>query len=213
MFLNFIYPPVCGICGKINKKRLCTKCKNRLKKYKINKIIDFKSDSTKHFDYQIKPFLYKDIIRTKILDYKFNEHAYLYETFEKMILNNKKIYGFLKNYDIILYVPMYRLSKFKRGYNQTELIARKIAKTLGIEFVKNNLVKTKNTKKQSTLTKLERKNNIKNAFKITDSKAIYNKNVILFDDIYTTGSTVNECSRIIKIAGAKSIAVLTIAVD
>ena len=130
-----------------------------------------------------------------------------------MILNNKKIYGFLKNYDIILYVPMYRLSKWKRGYNQTELIARKIAKTLGIEFVKNNLVKTKNTKKQSTLTKLERKNNIKNAFKITDSKAIYNKNVILFDDIYTTGSTVNECSRIIKIAGAKSIAVLTIAVD
>ena len=91
MLLNFIYPPVCGICGKINKKRLCTKCKNRLKKYEIDEIVDFRSDSTKHFDYQIKPFLYKDIIRTKILDYKFNEHAYLYETFEKMILNNNVI--------------------------------------------------------------------------------------------------------------------------
>lgn len=213
MLLDLIYPPVCGICDKINKKNLCKKCELKIKKYEINKIEDCRKDKLKYFDYQIKMFRYENIIREKIIDYKFNEKAYLYKTFEKMILKTKKTYSFLKKYDIILYVPMFKKHKLIRGYNQSELIARKISDTLGITLEKNNLTKVINTKKQSTLTKSERERNVKNAFKLKNPEKIKDKKVILFDDIYTTGSTVNECSKILKKAGATEIAILTIAVD
>mgnify|MGYP001852854135 FL=1 len=213
MLLDLIYPPVCGICDKINKKNLCKKCELKIKKYEINKIEDCRKDKLKYFDYHIKIFRYENIIRDKIIDYKFNEKAYLYKTFEKMILKTKKTYSFLKKYDIILYVPMFKKHKLIRGYNQSELIARKISDTLGITLEKNNLAKVINTKKQSTLTKSEREKNVKNAFKLKNPEKIKDKKVILFDDIYTTGSTVNECSKILKKAGATEIAILTIAVD
>ena len=213
MLLDLIYPPVCGICDKINKKNLCKKCELKIKKYEINKIEDCRKDKLKYFDYHIKIFRYENIIRDKIIDYKFNEKAYLYKTFEKMILKTKKTYSFLKKYDIILYVTMFKKHKLIRGYNQSELIARKISDTLGITLEKNNLAKVINTKKQSTLTKSEREKNVKNAFKLKNPEKIKDKKIILFDDIYTTGSTVNECSKILKKAGAAEIVILTIAVD
>lgn len=213
MLIDLIYPPVCGICDRICKKHLCKECDIDLKKYEINEIEDVKNDKSKYYDYQVKTFKYKGKVRSKIIDYKFNEKSYMYHTFQKMITKNEKIYSFLKKYDIILYVPMFKKQEYKRGYNQTYLIAKEIGKTLGIPIGKNNLIKIKDTKKQSTLTKEERKTNVKNAFVIRKSERIVNKKVILFDDIFTTGNTVNECSKVIKMAGAKEVAILTIAVD
>ena len=210
MLLDIIYPPVCGICDKINKKSLCKKCEIKIKPYQINEIKKIKNKS---FDYQIKILKYENIIRDKIINYKFNEKAYLYKTFAKIILKNKKIYGFLKKYDIIMCVPMHIKKKMLRGYNQSELIAKELAKKLQIEKQFNNLVKIKDTKKQSTLTKEQRKINLKNAFQIKNSEKVKTKKVILFDDIYTTGSTVEECSKVLKRVGVSSIAVVTLAID
>lgn len=210
MLLELLYPPVCGICGKINKRYLCVRCANRIKKYEIDRI---EKVNNKYFDYQIKILKYENEIRNKIIDYKFNEKAYLYKTFGKITLNNEKIYSFLKKYDIMICIPMYISKKMQRGYNQSELIAKEIARTIGLKYINRNLVKIKNTKKQSTLTKNQREENVKNAFAVRNLDDIKNKNIILFDDIYTTGSTVNECSRVLKKAGAKEIVVLTLAVD
>lgn len=210
MLLDLIYPPVCGICNNINKKHLCKRCEIKIKPYQINKI---EKVENKYFDYQIKILKYENLIRNKIIDYKFNEKAYLYKTFGKIILNNEKIYGFLKKYDIIICVPMYIKKKLQRGYNQSELIAKEIAKNIGLKLQINNLIKIIDTQKQSTLTKEQRKENVKNAFLIKNSKSIKNKRVILFDDIYTTGNTVNECSRVLKQAGAVEIVILTLATD
>lgn len=213
MLLDIIYPPTCGICGEINKKYICKKCEIKIKQYEINKIENYRKNKNKYFDYQIKLFKYENIIRERIIDYKFREKAYLGETFEKMVIKNQKIYSFLKKYDIILYVPMFKKHKLARGYNQSELIAKKLAKTLGICLEKNNLTKIIDTKKQSLLTKEQRKKNIKGAFKIKYPERIKDKNIILFDDIFTTGSTVNECSKRLKKAGANEIVILTIATD
>lgn len=210
MLLDLIYPPVCGICNKISKKYLCKKCELEIKKYEINKI---EKSKNKYFDYQIKILKYENLIRNKIIDYKFNEKSYLYKTFGKIILNNKKIYSFLKKYDIMLCVPIHIKKKGQRGYNQSELIAKEIAKNLAIELQYNNLIKVKDTEKQSTLTKQKRIENVKGAFEVKNNNIIEDKRVILFDDIYTTGSTVNECSKILKHAGAKEIVILTLAID
>ena len=82
-----------------------------------------------------------------------------------------------------------------------------------IKLCDDVLIKSKNTIAQSKLNKNKRKQNIKGAFKILNSEKIQGKNILLFDDIYTTGSTVNECSKILTRAGAKRIGVLTIAKD
>ena len=175
--------------------------------------MDFRKDKSKYFDYYFCALKYKDIVRDRIISFKFGDKSYLYKTFTKIIINNKKVYRFIKKYDIIIPVPMYKNKLSVRGYNQSALGARKIAKETKIIFGKSILAKIKDTKKQSTLTKEDRVNNIKDAFYIRNSNIIKGKNIILFDDIYTTGSTVNECSKVIKEAGAKSVFVITIAKD
>ena len=159
-------------------------------------------------------FKYEGVIRSKIISYKFDDNPYLYKTFCEIFVKNKKVCGFLQNYDIIIPVPMYRKKKNKRGYNQSELIAKEIARRLGnIEFKNDILIKIKNTPKQSSLNKEQRMINLKNVYKVHNELFIKNKNVLIFDDIYTTGSTANECAKTLKEAGAKNIAILTIAKD
>jgi len=208
--LNLIFPEVCGFCDKKNKDNLCKNCELALSKYEINCITKTKN---KYFDFQYSALKYENIVREKIIKYKFNENSYLYKTFTKIIIKNEKIYGFLKLYDIIISVPMHKHKKSVRGYNQSELIAKEIAKQMELKFEKDILVKQKDTQVQSTLTKVKRIQNVKNAFLITDINKVKGKKIILIDDIYTTGSTVNECSKVLKKAGAKEICVVTIAKD
>ena len=157
--------------------------------------------------------MYQGIIRKLILNYKFQDKTYLYKTFVKFLLKNKKIVENIKTYDIIIPVPMYKTKKWLRGYNQVELIARELSKDLNIPLKCTTLTKIKDTKKQSSLTRAERKQNIKNAFIVKNASDIENKKILLFDDIITTGSTLNECSKTLKKAKVKEVAILTIAVD
>ena len=85
--LDLIYPPVCGICNKINPKYICENCEEKIEKYYINQIIDYRKNKKMYYDYQIKILKYENIIRDKIIDYKFKEKTYLHKTFEKMIIN------------------------------------------------------------------------------------------------------------------------------
>ena len=125
----------------------------------------------------------------------------------------KKILDETKIYDIIIPVPISKKRKKERGYNQSLLIARKISSKEKIKLGDKVISKVKNNNTQSKLNKEERAENVKNVYKITKDKEIINKNILLIDDIYTTGATLNECSRMLKQAGAKKIDVLTIAKD
>ena len=208
--LELVYPNVCGFCNKICRNEFCNKCKIKLKNYQINIVI---KPQNKYFKELISVFKYEGMIREKILQYKFEDKAYIYRTFAKIVLKNKKVCGLLKKYDIIIPVPIHKKRKIQRGYNQTQLIASKISKDLKIKLCDDVLIKSKNTIAQSKLDKNKRKQNIKGAFKVLNFGKIQGKNVLLFDDIYTTGSTANECSKILIKAGAKMVGVLTIAKD
>ena len=158
-------------------------------------------------------FKYK-AIRDKILAYKFDDKAYYYKTFVNILLNNKKMCEILKSYDIIIPVPIHNKRRKERGYNQTELIAREIAKKAELEYI-NILEKCKNTIPQSTLSKEERIENSKDIYRTKEpsKQKIKDKKVLIFDDIYTTGSTVNECAKAIKTLQPYKIGILTIAKD
>ncbi len=207
--LELLYPTTCGFCGNVCKEAVCKKCELKLKKYELNLI----RKNKKYYQESMHLYRYDGEIREKIIDYKFNNKAYLYKTFANLILKNKKVCGFFKNYDIIIPVPIHKKRKQLRGYNQTELIAKEIAKKTHLTLVRNVLIKQKNTQTQSLLTRAQREQNIKNAFVLNNEEKIYNKKVLIFDDIYTTGSTVLECTKILKKAGTKKVGVLTIAKD
>ena len=82
MLLDLIYPPVCGICGKINKKSLCKKCEIQIKQHQVNTI---DKTENKYFEYQIKILKYEDIIRKRIIEFKFQEKSYLYKTLASLL--------------------------------------------------------------------------------------------------------------------------------
>ena len=206
--LDLLYPNVCGFCGKINQNSLCEKCEEEINKKLIYKIEEKKD---MFFEEHIYLANYEGKFREDILSYKFFDKSYMYKTFAKLALKNEKICRIIKSYDIIIPVPMYRKKKILRGYNQSELIAKEIAKNVKeIKYI-NALKKVKDNKKQSSLDKEERLKNVKNVYQIQNKEIIKNKQIILFDDIFTTGSTVNECSKVLKQNGAKKILVLTLA--
>ncbi|MBR6033264.1 MAG: ComF family protein [Clostridia bacterium] len=209
-FLDIIFPPKCGFCGKINKDFICKKCENEIKYLKKDCIAKTNNVTYKYHLYAYK---YENEIREKMLQFKFNDEPELAETFSKLIIKNEKICRFLETYDIIIPVPMHIKKQTIRGYNQADLIAKKIAKELHIEYAKDALIKIRKTKTQSSLNASQRKSNVKDAYDCKIKEKIKDKKVILFDDIYTTGSTVAECAKVLKQSGAKEISVFTFAKD
>ncbi len=213
-----MYPTICGICEKINKDGLCPKCNLELKKQaEVNILqkeeIEENLKKEKYFEELMYIFKYEGQVRKLILDYKFNEKSYLYKTFVNFLLKNEKIFENIKKYDKIIPVPISKKRNKERGYNQSMLIAEEIANKTNLELVNNCLIKTKNIIEQSKLNKEDRLQNIQGVYSLQNERLITNKKILLVDDIYTTGSTVNECCKILQQANPKTIGVLVLAKD
>lgn len=113
------------------------------------------------------------------------------------------------NFDYILYVPLHKKRERKRGFNQSKIIANQLGKELGIEVL-DILERSKNTRRLFELDEKERKQELKNVFKISkDIENYTNKNILLIDDIFTTGSTVNEISKLLKLNGINEVYIFT----
>lgn len=233
--LECIYPQSCVICGKvlhiqkgdekISNDWICKKCIKRLLKYKREKYdeevtpVIYKSHKTpiqKYFEGLFYLYEYRSIIRQLILNYKFRDSSYISHFFVNEILNSKKFNEIITRYDIIISVPIDKKSEKVRGYNQTAIILKYLSKSIDKEkiiFSTDNLIKVKKTKRQSTLTGIEREENVKGAFSLLRPAEIIGKNLIIFDDIYTTGSTINEISKLLKSNGARKVIAFTLAKD
>lgn len=213
--INLIYPQVCSICGKLNTKSLCNRCKNKLEKEFENKTDNYLEDSEKNFIKHHYFFKYKNLIRSQLLSYKFQEKPYIYKTISSFLENKQKNLEKLKKYDIIIVVPISKKRQKERGYNQSNLLAKEIAKMMSLKIEKNILFKIRNTAPQSSLNKQQREENVKQVYKAKNIEKIKNKKILIFDDIYTTGNTVNECAKTLIEAGVQrsNIGVLTIAKD
>ena len=193
---------------------MCENCKSEIDKITIAKIDNYENKTDKFFNKHGYIFKYEGQIRKLLIDYKFNDKPYLYKTFSKIILNSKTMTDFINNYEIIIPVPIHKKRLNSRGYNQSELLAREISRKLkNIKILNKLLIKTENNVAQSTLSKEERISNVKNIYKVRNDGLIKGKSIILLDDIYTTGNTVNECSRVLKENGAREIGIFTISKD
>lgn len=117
-----------------------------------------------------------------------------------------------KDYDCIIPVPLHRKKMRKRGYNQMELIGRKVGEKVGIPLETKSLIKVKDTPPQRGLSGKERIQNIKGSFSVINPINIKGKRILLIDDVMTTGSTINECAKtLVKEGKVDSVDVLTLA--
>jgi len=220
-FESLIFPPKCGICGKLNENYLCNKCNIELQKeaeFRVESYITEAGFRRKYFEEHIYFFKYQGLIREEIIDYKFNEKAYKYKAIsnfilKNFILKNSNIFQIINEYDVIIPVPISKKRLKERGYNQSELIAKQISKAMDKIMITKCLYKSKNIISQSKLNKEEREKNIEDVYIIKSEKELLNKKILLLDDIYTTGSTANECCKILQKAEPAKIAVMTIAKD
>lgn len=149
--------------------------------------------------------------RELILDYKYNGQGYLGRKFGEILFDrirweNPKI-------DVIIPVPIHKKREQKRGYNQTELMARRLAQLWEKPLKTDFLQRTRETTLLRSLSPIERESALQGAFAVTRKGAseLRGKNVLLVDDIYTTGATIDACCRILLEGGAAAVDFLTLA--
>lgn len=232
-FLELIYPEknICCICDiydeSIGNKYICKECEQTIKKIvppyciKCSKPIDYNSTNNlchdcltneKVFEASRSPYAYEGLIKKSIYNFKYYNKPYFLRFFGNSLVQyiNNTNYN---NFNYILSVPLHSSKMKTRGYNQSELISKYVAKKLNITYI-DALRRIRNTNKQSCKSKEERRKNMKNAFDIKKGRKytiIKNSSVLLVDDVYTTGSTANECAKVLLNYGVEKIYVITIA--
>ena len=200
--IDFLFPNYCGICGeKINERYTCEKCTNILECYKEKVLM--KIGSEVHYDELICLFEYNGALKNKMLQYKFKDKKYISRTFGELLFYKLKKYNL--KVDGIVPIPISKKRMFERGYNQSQYITRFFSEISGVEMYDKCLIKIRDNPKQSTLSASERKQNVKNVYGTINEDKISGKSVILFDDIFTTGATMNECAKVLKKAGVKKV--------
>lgn len=207
---------------------LCDKCKEGLEILKntckkcgaeVNDFTDFCDDckgKERYFDKAISCFVYSGTAQTLIYKLKYNSEKYISLCFGKYLANKFLQSELLNKEDIVCCVPLNEKRYKQRLYNQAEEIERVFENELKKFNLNHNykydlLLRTKNTPTQTNLTKQERKKNLKDAFKLNYSKSIVkDKNILVIDDIFTTGATVEEIAKLLKRNGAKNVYALTV---
>ena len=161
-----------------------------------------------YFDRAYSALVYDGAVRDSILKFKFAGYGNFASVFAKHMAALSVKQGL--EFDVVSYVPMSKNAFKERGYNQAGLLAERFCYILECsEKLCNAIIKIKETERQETLGKNERKNNLVGAYKcVADVKG---KRVLVIDDVKTTGATLNECAKVLKTSGAVSVIGLTIA--
>lgn len=223
--ISVIYPNKCIFCKQIIDSQaaavnnyVCEKCSKNLPiiPLTIRDIHDRNEESGKYiieysFDKCISYFYYKDVVKRAIGDFKFNGKQSYSKPFADYIFRMINESLDEVNFDIIAYVPMHKLSKRKRGYNQARLLAVELSKLLKIPISDDILLKTRKNKNQHTLKLSLRCENVKGVYSAQNKSKILGKNILLVDDIVTSGYTTSECAKVLKESGADKVYCVSIA--
>lgn len=217
-FLDLIFPEECLGCG-CEGAWLCQSCFSLIKLRSEQSCLDCKkkTDFGKFCpqcgpNYSLDGALIAGYYDQKIVDkliksFKYSFVKSLYQDLGKILilflndLINKKQQTFNIEKSLIIPVPLSAYRKRWRGFNQSEILARLVADNFNLELSVNELIRIKHTKPQVKLNRTRRKNNVKGCFDWSVGD-LAGRQVILIDDVVTTGATLNECAKILKLHGA-----------
>ena len=225
--IDLLYPPRCPICDEVlvPGRKICLACEKKITRMKepvckrCGKQLDDMcreycmdcSRKTHRYTQGKAVFVYQGEIRQSMYRFKYanrREYADFYageaaELYRKWITDH--------DIEVIVPIPMYAGKQRRRGYNQAEVFARALGRELDIPVDAGLVRRVRNTTPQKKLNDKERKANLKNAFQLTADIVKY-KRVVLVDDIYTTGSTMDEVSKVLKASGVENIYYICISI-
>ncbi|MFQ3306919.1 MAG: ComF family protein [Candidatus Midichloriaceae bacterium] len=234
MYFKFLfdslYPPICLICkiDCFNANMLCSDCWNKIsfitrpycKKCgkslndhsAINLCTEDKCFYNKHLYNSIRSVTqYDEFVKKLIVEFKlqakFKLTKIFHNWFQLLCSGDEQ----LNKIDYIIPVPMHSKKLKKRGYNQSIILSEIISKIMNKKVMYNVLLKKLDGPNQSELKKNMREKNLVDAFSIANFELIKDKNILLVDDVVTTGSTINECSKVLLLSGSKEVNAISIA--
>jgi competence protein ComFC len=205
-FLHLFFPNRCPFCGDCMafSRHCCEKCQAIVDERKP--FLMQAESSMFWFDRVIAPFSYEDEPSKAVKDLKFHETVSNAEHLSYYLWCDL-LEQDLCRFDVIIPVPMTKKRRRKRGFNQAEKLSKELSIVSHRPVCSRALVKIRETKEQHTLNERQRRENLKGAFLVMHSSDIRGKRVLLVDDVFTTGSTANECAKMLKGAGAVSVEV------
>jgi len=232
-FVDIVYPPLCLICRdrldlRDNPANLCEGCLQKIPK----NIAPFCQKCGVSLSENLKELQLCRVCKTKVFPFdrawsacrytdemvglirlfKYKAKLMLKEIFGKILCEFIAIYHLpIRDCDCLVPIPLHPVRLREREFNQSQVLAAEIAKRYDIRVSLNNLVRIRNTKSQTKLDEKQRFKNIRGAFSLRNPKEFASKNILLIDDLFTTGATVSEAASILKNAGAKRVFVLTLA--
>ncbi len=193
---DLLFPKKCLECGR-EGKYICSGC--------VVKVLDGTFDEN-----NFAVFKYRGVIRKAIVSLKYK---FVYDIVDELVeeivkrIKSKKYHGIT-----LVPIPLFWRRENFRGFNQSEILGRKIAEKMDWKFIPDLLIRNKNTHPQVGLKGLARHQNLSNVFSINPNYAQGNRHpILIFDDVYTTGSTIKEARKVLETAGFTKIYSLTIA--
>ncbi len=197
--LNFIVDPFCTCCGlpfahEVDEGALCAPCLDRPPPFASNR----------------SALIYNEASRGLVLGFKYADKTHMVRAFTPWLRRAGR--DMIKEADFIMPVPLHYWRLVSRRYNQSGLMASALGKATMLPVLLNGLVRVRATPTQGRLSAKERHKNVKKAFAVhrRHQEAIKGKAIILIDDVYTTGATLKECTKVLLKGGAKRVETLTL---
>ena len=212
LIVDFIYPPTCPICHEITDERnkICDRCFKE-KFLRMN----YKKNPAPPVDKIFCIANYREGAREFLLKLKFENDLSVVSVLKNILLSvsdNAELKKFLSQADIVMFVPAHKKRLEERGFDVNDLIFKDFFTAQNIS-IKNLLIRSKNTQKLFDLNPDKRIEEMRNAFTAIENISVVDKNILIADDIYTTGATTSSCAKILKSLGAKNIFVLAYSSD
>ncbi len=222
--IDFIFPATCFSCGeKLSKYEnvVCAKCENLLQfledvchkcgSPKKSKDCEVCKSNSFYFDKARSLYIFDEKLQKLIHEFKYNEVVSIGKYFGGKTGEFLKHFLPFENIDIIAPIPLHTVKKRSRGFNQSEILTKEISKIMNWKHIPKLILRKQFTQTQTKLNRAERQKNVADAFKINKKFEIKGKNILIVDDVFTTGSTANSICRLLKKNKAGKIYVLTIA--
>lgn len=200
--LSYVEEPVCFQCGKpisSPEQELCFDCRIFPKSFHGGRSV----------------FLYNNRIKPAMMDFKYKNRRILADFFIGELVDRQGEVMSSWGADMVVPVPVHRNKRKKRGYNQAELLSKVLADRLNLSHYPNLLIRTQDTLPQKMFSPQARLNNLQKAFRFNQEYkhlCSHNASAILIDDIYTTGATMEACSRLLLAAGLKKVYICSICI-
>lgn len=216
--IDAIFPQKCISCGSVigNDDFLCEYCYAKIERIDFSKVcrkcgLPKKQCECKnrvfHFNSVIAPFSSGDVAKAAMYRFKFKKLASYSKFFAQEMAKTVKMFYNDTTIDAIAFVPMHPLKYLQRGFNQSEQLAKRLSKIFNIPLYDRVLSVKYNAKRQHNMSHKERFQNVKGMYKY--NYKVTGKNILLVDDIKTTGATVDECAKQLLLAGANEVYCIT----